>query len=176
MDRQGFDPMGHDINQVVDFMEQIEAAEDFDPNPKNKSKDKSKGKGKNNQPKKSGNGKSNEFCLYHGECGHSTEDCSVIKSLASQKKAKTNNSNNRGNSSGNWKKRAEEHGNKSKKDLAAFIKKEVKKGVDKGLAEKKRKATEEGELDLNALEAELNEFNYEDMENLTMDDKSTESC
>ena len=137
MDRQGFDPMNHDINQVVDFMEQIEAAEDFDPNPKNKSKDKSKGKGKNNQPKKSGNGKSNEFCLYHGECSHSTEDCSVIKSLASQKKAKTSNSNNRGNSSGNWKKRAEEHGNKSKKDWAAFIKKEVKKGVDKGLAKKK---------------------------------------
>ena len=30
MDRQGWDPLDHDINKVIDFMERIKEAEDFD--------------------------------------------------------------------------------------------------------------------------------------------------
>ena len=29
MDQQGFDPLGHTLNKVVTFMEQIEASKDF---------------------------------------------------------------------------------------------------------------------------------------------------
>ena len=69
MDRQGFDPMEHTLSEVVDFMEQIEAAEDFDNKPNNdKSKGKSKDKGKGNFPKASnGNGRDRPFCVYHGQ-------------------------------------------------------------------------------------------------------------
>ena len=41
MDRQGFNPLLHTLNEVVDFMEQIEASEDFDAS-KNNGQDKKK--------------------------------------------------------------------------------------------------------------------------------------
>ena len=45
MDRQGWDPLEHDINEVVDFMERIKEAEDFDGHKVANSKKASKGKG-----------------------------------------------------------------------------------------------------------------------------------
>ena len=53
--------------------------------------------------------------------------------------------------------------------MAAFVKKAVKQGVQKELVEKKRKAAQQGELDLNALESELNDFNYTDMDTSMID-------
>ena len=41
MDCQGFDPLRHALNEVVDFMEQIEASEDFEVS-KNNCHDKKK--------------------------------------------------------------------------------------------------------------------------------------
>ena len=41
MDSQGFDPLLHTFNEVVDFMEQIEASEDFEVS-KNNGHDKKK--------------------------------------------------------------------------------------------------------------------------------------
>ena len=67
--------------------------------------------------------------------------------------------------------------------MAAFVKKAVKQGVQKELSAKKRKAAEDGELDLNALESELKDFNYDDMNcddminlNLSDDDDDDISC
>ena len=98
--------------------------------------------------------------------------------LAKAKKAKKEGSSSGDyNSSKSWKKKANEEGEKSKKDLAAFVKKTVKEGIKKELSDKKRKASEDEELDLNALEAELAGFNYGDMENLNLDDdESTIHC
>jgi hypothetical protein len=188
MERQGFDPMDHTLNEVVDFMERIESSEDFDttkPNNQDKSKDKSKNRGKTNRPHNAGTGRNDLFCVYHGECGHTSDDCTILKALAAQKKAKTDNnrSNDRQSdrkSSGNWKTRANDNNNKAKKDLAAFVKKTVKEGVKKELSDKKRKATadqDQLELDLHALEAELASFNYAAMEDLKLEDEqSLASC
>ncbi len=67
--------------------------------------------------------------------------------------------------------------NKSKKELASF-QKSVKAGVQKELAsmDKKRKATK-GDIELHAFDAELKDFNYEDMDDLKIDsdDEGSES-
>ena len=157
MDRQGFDPMIKTFSEVVNFMEQIEAAEEFEPKPNNnndKSKHKSSAKGKGNYSKASkGNANGGDkYCLHHGWSSHTSEECTVLQEMSKQKKAKFergSSSNNYNNSSKkDWKKKAHDEGYKSKKDLAAFVKKAVKSGVQKELQVKKRKAAEETELDL----------------------------
>ena len=174
MDRQGFDPMIKTLNEVTHFMEQIEAAEEFEPKPNNNDKSKNKSSNKGKGYSKTPNGNSKPFCMYHGQCGHTSEECTVLQEMSKQKKAKFergSSSNNYNNSSKkDWKKKAHDGNYKSKKDLAAFVKKAVKSGVQKELQDKKRKAAEETELDLNALEQELKDFNYTEMEKLQLSD------
>jgi hypothetical protein len=181
MERQGFDPMENNLTDVIGFMEQIEASEDFDPKPSanDKSKDKSQGKAKGNRSRNTGTGRQDLYCVYHGECNHSSNDCAVLKALAAQKKAKTShNSNDRNDRkpSGNWKSNADNQRRKSNKDLNAFVKKAVKAGVKKELSEKKRKASSDDELDLAALDEELASFNYT-LDNLDINENDfTESA
>ena len=180
MERQGFDPMNQTLAEVVDFMERIEASEDYDNKPasKDKSQDKSKGKGKGKPYTPNGGDKT---CLIHGKCAHSSNECTVLQDLAKQKKGRVDGYSPNRDSSNNktWKKKAYDGNNKSKKDLAAFVKKAVKNGVQKELSDKKRKASVE-ELDLNALENELKDFNYTDdmLEDLNIDsdDEGNISC
>ena len=110
MERQGFDPMENDMNEVVTFMEQIESSEDYELKPNNNDKPygKSSHKGKSNYSKVShtNNQHGDKNCLYHGRGTHSSDECTVLKHLASQKKTKFegNTSSNKYNSSssGNW--------------------------------------------------------------------------
>ena len=107
-----------------------------------------------------------------------------MQNLAKTKKTKRegySSQNKEYSSNKTWKKKATDEGNKSKKDLAAFVKKAIKTGVQKELSAKKRKS-EGQELDLSALEnVELKDFNYTDMGNLRIneedsdDDESVES-
>ena len=174
MDRQGFDPMIKTLSEVTNFMEQIEAAEEFEPKPNNNDKSKHKSSAKGKGYSKTPNGNSKPFCMYHGQCNHTSEECTVLQEMSKQKKAKfeRGSSSNNYNSSSkkDWKKKAYDEGYKSKKDMAAFVKKAVKNGVQKELQAKKRKAAEETELDLNALEQELKDFNYTEMEKLQLSD------
>jgi hypothetical protein len=167
MEKQGFDPMDHvdEIHKVVDFMERIESSEDFEEKAtKPKAKDNSNGK------KKSRTQESNDskfFCMFHGHNNtHNTDDCHLVKKLVSQSKSNNENSSNR--KKVEWSDKASDSRKKSRKELAAFVKKEIAKGVQKTLASKKRKTDD---LDLNALEAELSDFNYEDMDNLSLNSK-----
>ena len=59
----------------------------------------------------------------------------------------------------------------SKKELAAFIQKSIKDGLRKELnsTDKKRKSDSDEEFDMTALEKSIDEFNYEDMNNLKID-------
>ena len=150
MDRQNFDPITHCVQEVVDFMENIESAEDYDPvRIQDQSKDKSKGKPK--QAKTTGSG-NQTFCHYHGKCSHSSNNCEVLKKLAQAKKDKDKKEPyHMHQGAGGWKNTSNKKPYPGKQDLAAFIKKEVNKGVQQGLA-KKRKADD---LDLAAIENEL---------------------
>ena len=172
MDRQGYDPLDHDVASAVDFLEQIETAEDFKGTSKPSNDHKSSGKQK---PSKKGNDtrQSGKYCLIHGRGSHSSDECKKLQ--ADAKRHKSSNDFSDGKSNGkfgnkSWSRKGSDENNKSKKELAAFVKKAIKSGVQKEIAayDKKRKIKEPGELDLNAFE-DLKDFNYADMDNLKID-------
>ena len=112
------------------------------------------------------------YCKEHGpNYSHNTEDCKALKNKGSGKTY--------GNKT--WVRKADSSNNGSKKELAAFINKEVKKGVKKQLAsvDKKRKSDsddEEGECFLlETLTKNLDDFNYEAMDKMSLDDDEV-SC
>ena len=94
---------------------------------------------------------------------HNTKDCRFLK------EKKTGGFKNK-----TWNRKASEASDQSKKDLAAILSKAVNKAVKKQLAsvDKKRKSDdEEGECYLvDTLTQELEGFNYETMEGLTIED------
>ena len=171
MDRQGQDPLTMTIVQVVDFLEQIETAEEFET----KTNKDNKGQGKK-KPYTKTNAKSGDqkHCMIHGWGGHSSDECYKLQGDAKRHKGDNSNSkkDRKGkNSNKTWNRKADDGRDKSKKELASF-QKAVKAGVQKELAsiDKKRKSNkEDGELDLHAFDAQLKEFNYGDMDDLKID-------
>ena len=174
MDRQGYDPLTHTTVQVIAFMENLEAAEEFDPskisNSNTKTKTKSNGKGKSHS--NSSASKDSKYCLIHGHGGHSSDECHKLQAAAKKFKSGDNSSGNYSNKT--WTKKASDSSKKDQKELNALIKKTKKelnaltkkKTKELNNISKKRKASEDGEFDLAALEAGLSGFNYEDMDNL----------
>jgi hypothetical protein len=93
-ERQGKDLTELSSHNVVRFFEQIEAAELFDL--KKKKEKQNKNNNEQNPSKKkvkfgknttsNGNGKSNgnggKYCLLHGKCGHTSNECKNLKSQA----------------------------------------------------------------------------------------------
>ena len=115
-----------------------------------------------------------KFCILHGHGSHPSDECDELARMVKKRKDDSDGKSTykkRTGSNKTWKRKAEEATDKGKKDLAAFVKQAVAKGIQKELADKKRKAAklEEGELDMNAVELDLKGFNYEDMDNLKID-------
>ena len=176
MDRQGFDPLASTPADVVDFMERIEMSEDFDSDKKTTTFAQGKGKGKKkaSYAKGSSDAEGSKHCMLHGNNNtHDTSECKTL--MAQAKKLKSNNGANQKGKGGNksWKNKAKDETNDSKKELAALIKKAtevIKKGELNAIEPvKKRKVkwpSEEEELC--ALDAELKDFNYEDMDKMDM--------
>jgi hypothetical protein len=186
LDRQGRDPDLVSLPQLTLFFEQVEASEDFDPEGRvsnNKKKDNKSQKGG-----KSNGGGGNAYCMLHGKCGHTTEDC---KTIAGQvKRLKTDHDSNKkggGNSGGKsvkfgknktWNRKADDNKKNSQKELNALVKKQVQKELN--AINKKRKSDDDDsdeemyniERQVNAVD--LNDFNTEDLQNaLDIDEIST---
>ena len=184
MDRQGFDPCAvnattnmTDATLLIDFCEQIEAAEAHDIDKWTQvNKKKGNSPNKKDSKAKGDDGKGKVYCEKHGwNYTHSTSGCRVLQGETRQK---CDNSNRKphGNKTWNHNKSASST-NESKKELQAFIKKQVAKGVRKELnsVSKRRKNESDDELALHALEKNLDDFNYNDMDNLKIDsDDETE--
>ena len=170
MDRQGFDPVTKTLQEVVTFMERIEQSEDFDGQRVDHSqKGSSSSSNKNKKAKTKGGSPGSKYCMVHGRCSHSSEECDVLKKRAEEyKSGKTDTKGRFGNKT--WSRKANESTKSSQKDLAAFIKKAVAHGVKKELnsVDKKRKAKDD-DFDLNAFDEELKGFNYSAMDNLKID-------
>ena len=172
MDRQGYDPIDHDVEEVVTFLENIEAAEDFDVNNNTKVTIKKDGKPKKTSSSGGGSsGNGQQYCMLHGKGNHSTDECEALKKEAKRIKSggsSTVKTEKSGTKNKTWSKKAQESKDKAKKDLAAFVKSAVNKAVAE--ATKKRKSkSDDSDDELAAFD--LKDFNYEDMENLTLDDK-----
>ena len=132
----------------------------------NEETSKPKTKSLSNKKTKKGNDstKAPYYCEQHGaNWTHNTKDCRFLK------EKKTGGFKNK-----TWNRKASEASDQSKKDLAAILSKAVNKAVKKQLAsvDKKRKSDdEEGECYLvDTLTQELEGFNYETMEGLTIED------
>jgi len=116
--------------------------------------------------------------MLHGN--NNTNDTSECKTLMAQaKKLKGNNGANNKGKGGNksWKNKAKDKTDDSKKELAALIKKatEVIKKSELNAIEpvKKRKVDwPSKEEELCALDAELKDFNYEDMDKMDLKGES----
>ena len=133
-------------------MECCESTEDF-KGEMVKSKSKSNGN-KRKKEKDDRSKKEKKYCSHHGEnYTHDSAGCFVLHpELKSKSKNKT------------WSKKAADEKKKTKLDLAAFVKKEVKKSTAKAskAANKKRKEADDSDDSLCAFEAK--ELNYEDMD------------
>ena len=168
MDRQGFDPLEHPIQEVVDFMENIESSEDFDGSKVDSSKKKL-----SKVPNKSNSKNGDCYCMLHGKGNHSTEDCIQLKEQAKRLKSERSSNQSGGKTfhkNKTWQKDAAKASAKAKSDLAALIKKTVRKEV--AVVQKKRKPSDDDSIDLNALE-ELKDFNYDQFKDMSIKDDNS---
>ena len=168
MDKQGFDPLENGVYEVVNFMERIEATEDFDSKatPAYKIPKKSK-KGSPSGSKKDSK-KPGFYCTHHGENHtHDSKQCFVLHPELKKSKNKS------------WSKKASDGQAKAKADLNAFIQAEVAKGIKKGVKvlaafDKKRKARNDDSSDNNLCAFDLKEFDYSKLQNLSIKDDESE--
>ena len=186
MERQGFDPMDNTVAQVIEFMERQEATEeDFNDNNQKDSKPATK-KGGNGKKKNSSSKpatKKNGYCLLHGDGNHDTEDCFTLQKEAKRLKGEGGDSKPAAKSKNKtWSKKAEEAKEKAKGEYHAFVRKEIAKGVKKQIKKdlsaftKKRKKDDSVSSDDDLAAFDLKDFNYEDMDNLKIDDDDTVKC
>ena len=187
MERQGHDPTINPIIDTIDFAERIEAAESPD---QHKSPSKS-GYSKNSSKKKSGspkNGNSGSggsdgyYCLHHGNnTSHETNDCIFLANQSKKAKSgsnwrdegivKLNHKYSSGSKNKSWTRGADADRDKNKKDLATFMRQQVRKEMN--AYSKKRKSGDAGSL--NNVESDdegtidLGELNYADMGDLKID-------
>lgn len=167
MDRQGFDPMTKTILEVVDFLEQVETSEDFDGSPvKSNNKTSSKKKSPSTQGKTS----DQKHCSIHGWGGHSSEECYKLHPDAKRQKSGGSYKKGSGKYSNNsWSRKGSEGSNQSKKELAHFVQKAVADGIKQHVANDKKRKGNKPEMDLNAFDADLKDFNYQDMDDLKIE-------
>ena len=174
MDRQGVDPLEKSLGEVVEFLEQIESAEEHDTRSTQVT---NKKKGGKKNPSSSGD----KYCLIHGHGGHSSDECHKLKAEAKRLKTGGESKPKSSYSNKTWKRNADGERKKSQNELNAFVKKSIKEGVKKELnalsKDKKRKSSDDA-IDLNAFDADLKDFNYADMDNLRIDseDEGEASC
>ena len=118
--------MLNSLGTVLNFMENIEAAEAFGNGDKKPPAKNEKGKKQHSsQRKDSKSNVSTPKCILHGY-GHSTEDCKVMQAEVKRIKGDGASSNQltlKNKSSGNktWSRKAQEAKEKSKADMAAFV-------------------------------------------------------
>jgi len=108
IDRQGFDPLTQTPMQVVAFMEQIEASEEFDSNKKT-TKVATSNKGKK-KPSKSNGSKGLHHCMLHGNNNtYYTSECKTLQAQAKKLKGNNGGSNKNGKSRNkSWKNKAKD--------------------------------------------------------------------
>lgn len=161
MDRQGWDPIAHTPREVVDFLERIETAEDFDGTKVDHSQQ--KGSSNNKKKKSSSSGKQSKYCMLHGNGSHSTDECHTLKEQAKKMKS-GDSSGSSGKKFGNktWSRKAQDSTSSSKKELAAFIKKTAKAAMKEvHSAEKKRKADSDDEASASSYESAKDAYAFD---------------
>jgi len=180
MDCQGFDALAKTLTEVVEFMERIEMSEDFHGDRKAAAVTK-KGNNKTKAHNKGSLGAhGSKHCMLHGNNNtHDTAECKTLMVQAKKLKGK-NRANQKGKGSNkSWKNKAKDKIDNSKKELAALVKKAtrlIKQGKLNAIEPvKKRKVKWPSKKEeLCALDAELKDFNYEDLDKMDLKGESDE--
>ena len=184
MDRQRFDPLEHTADETVAFMEGIEEAEGFQPDTSNNNKKKeapAKTSKKRIQKGDSETTKGAKWCMIHGQCGHTSEECKKLQAEAKRIKSSHHSNSNGGSSNGSsnsnnksWSKKSDENRLAIKSELHAIVEKAIEEKLSnkgKSSSKGKKRKSEDGEVcALEAiLDADLKGFNYDDMDNMKID-------
>jgi hypothetical protein len=130
------------------------------------------------KPQSDGSGKKKKakyYCTLHGpNYTHDTEDCRASKNGPT----KTGGSGKGSHPNKTWTRKSEESSDKSKKELAALVAKAVTSGMKKELAsvsKKRKNDKDENECFLlDTLTKDLDGFNYDDMEKMSINDEYTD--
>jgi len=179
MDCQGLDPLSSAPKDAAALMERIKMSEDFNGDSKVAAvSKKANNKNKSNTKGNSGADGSKHCTLHGNNNAHNTSECKTL--MAQAKMLKGNNGGNQKGEGGNksWKNKAKDNTNDSKKELAALIKKAteaIKQGELNAIEPvKKRKVKwpSNKEEELCALDAELKNFNYEDLDKMDLKGES----
>jgi hypothetical protein len=175
MEKQDFDPDDKSLIEVVQFCERMEEAEDFQPDNKGNKKDPKKSKADKKETSSSPEGP--KHCLLHGDnYTHTTDECHVLKKQAKSLRHWDDDDRKPPYKNKSWKRDAEQGTSSSKKELAAFVRKQARKELH--AFAKKRKASssaedEEGSVGslhhLEAGEIDLATFNYSEMDDLKIE-------
>ncbi len=169
IDKLGIDPDRLNTALFVDQLEMIEASEDHD---KNSSEQKKTSSTSNKKPKKGGSkdGSKKEtsgdkYCMYHKHNStHTTEQCKVLKALAEAKAQKDG-----GRKSKKW---VRKDSDKTKEEMKLLIQETAKEVFQNEMhaVSKKRKVIDD---DKDEGKVNLSEFNYDKLEDLTLDDEAS---
>ena len=117
--------------------------------------------------------------MLHGNNNtHDTTECNTLKAQAKKLKGNNGNANGGKHQNKSWKNKSKDNADDSKKELAALVKKATqlikKQELNAIEPVKKRKvkwpSEEEEKEELCALEAELKDFNYGDLDQLDIKD------
>ena len=170
MAKQGFDPFSATSMRVLEFCERMEASEEvFQPTNKN---GKASGNNKGSSKKKSSGGQHKSggqyYCLHHGKnTSHDTNDCQTLKN--SSKKMKSGDDNKGKHANKTWSRKAEQSKDKSKKELAALMRKTVRDELN-AINKKRKESDEDSVASVNQIDdVDLSQFNYMDMDKLKID-------
>ena len=179
MDRMDFDPMDKSIKELVDFCQRMESSEEMDKdlnttktggNKDSKPKKKAKtGNGFNKSSGKKGEftPKTDKHCAVHGACGHTSEECCTIQGLKSGSNKPKGNFQNK-----TWNRKSNDASKQTKKELAVLVSKTVRKELNAVAKKESKKRSAPKDDDSITESVNLAEFNYKDMEKLSLEDKS----
>ena len=173
LDRQGKDPYTMTVQEVVDFLEQIEASEDFEGERVTKEVADSKpaAKKKNGNGNNKNNSGGQKYCMLHGKGSHTTEDCRTVKAQVKKTKLEVNNGEKSyASKNKTWKKKAYDDKKKSQKELNVMTKKFLKLKKEVNSLNKKRKSDSDDDSDAMELHAIEKELNALDMNDFSIED------
>jgi len=177
MEKQDFDPDTKTLIEVIQFCERMEEAEDFQAGRDAKKTNKKAKAEKKHEKSASSDGL--KHCLLHGDNHtHVTDECHVLKKQARAMRHRDDDDRKPPYKNKSWKRDADKGTSSSKKELAAFVRKQACKELH-AFAKKHKASSEEDEEEdekstgsLNHFEdgeIDLSAFNYSEMDNLKID-------
>ena len=172
MDRQGFDPLDSTLGETIEFMERLEANEEFNQTSKtvsNKSSKTTKKKSPNGSSNGNGNGNSSGGgrynCSHHGPNNtHNSDKCFVLHPELKKSSGKNKT----------WSRKAHDS-KKEQNEIMAMVKKQVaetlKTSVKSELAAFAKKVNKRKVVENDSSDEDLCAFDYTQFEDLVIDDK-----